>query len=442
MAALDNPIVNVVIRTFNEEDWIKHCLLHVLRQNYDNLVITVVDSGSEDATVNVVKNISDEFPDKILLKTVDVFKPGNAINVGASAVDSDYFICLSAHCIPQASDWVAKYVEFMQSHSNVAGCYGKQLPLSCTHADDARDLLITFGSEIRIQEKEFFFHNANSVIRTVCWVDMPFDNDISHVEDRAWAKRVLSAGWRTAYLPDAAVYHYHGLHQHGSIRSFRASNVLNVMNSMADEPFDKDLMGIIGDDLDIPIVILVPSDFDKTMHIASKAKRLLESLPEKSNIFIVDNTDGEALAANYIKRSNVDTLEGLSLRELMRNILIEVEARRSRVVDALVFFDLRYAHIEAEMGDQCIKLLIDRWLPAVMPAWQDYGNYWIHKDGRFKNLSGSYDLRGKKPAIYKTTLGQGAAIRASIIRSNLPEIPVGEVIWTENEKLLLKEEPC
>ena len=94
------------------------------------------------------------------------------------------------------------------------------------------------------------------------------------------------------------------------------------------------------------------------------------------------------------------------------------------------------------MGDQCIKLLIDRWLPAVMPAWKDYGNYWIHKDERFENLSGSYDLRGKKPAIYKTTLGQGAAIRASIIRSNLSEIPVGEVIWTENEKLLLKDEPC
>ena len=37
------PLVNIVVRTFNEEDWIRSCLTRIFAQNYRNKVVTVVD---------------------------------------------------------------------------------------------------------------------------------------------------------------------------------------------------------------------------------------------------------------------------------------------------------------------------------------------------------------------------------------------------------------
>lgn len=80
--------VNVVVRTFNEEDWIKHCLKEILNQTFSDFVITVVDSGSLDATVNVVQWVADRNPGKVKILHLDKFFPGDAINRGVHAVDS------------------------------------------------------------------------------------------------------------------------------------------------------------------------------------------------------------------------------------------------------------------------------------------------------------------------------------------------------------------
>ena len=436
-----NPKVNIVIRTFNEEAWIKHCLIHLLNQTYDNFAITIVDSGSSDATLKIVDNFISKCPEKIGLKIVDVFKPGNAINVGAMAMESDYFVCVSAHCIPVAVDWISSYVEFMKSNLDVVGAYGRQLPLSCTQADDARDLMITFGADQRIIEKDYFFHNANSIIRTRFWLEHPFDDDVPHVEDRVWAKKVIELGLKTAYLPQAAVYHYHGLHQHGATRSFRAVNVLNVMHSLEERDGPFRVSTLLGSDIDVPLVILIPPGEERKAYVEPKLNSLTSVYINERPIFIVANFDEleKRSGCTFIDRSEVDNALGVSLRELMRNVLSVVEQKVARVVDGLIFYDLGYKHIDPMLGKKCCDILFDQWVSAVMPAWKDYGNYWIQKENGFENIQSTYNLRKEKPALYRSVLGQGGAIRAADLRSDANEISIGEVIWTEDTSLLLKE---
>ena len=143
------PLVNIVVRTFNEEDWIRSCLTTVLAQDYQNKVVTVVDSGSTDATKRIVK----EFPGVSLTEIVD-FLPGKAINAGIEAQASSYVMILSAHCLIKGTKCISLYVDFLEDNLNVAGVYGRQLPLKYTHCDDARDLMLTFGNELRIQRKD------------------------------------------------------------------------------------------------------------------------------------------------------------------------------------------------------------------------------------------------------------------------------------------------
>jgi GT2 family glycosyltransferase len=76
------------------------------------------------------------------------------------------------------------------------------------------------------------FHNANSMIRRSVWMAVPFDEEISGVEDRDWARKVLARGYQIVYEPLASVYHHHGIHQ--GLDPDRAERVVRVIQMIGD----------------------------------------------------------------------------------------------------------------------------------------------------------------------------------------------------------------
>jgi len=56
----NGPKVSVLIPCRNEEDNISRCLNHLLKQDYDNYEICVLDDNSEDATWEIISNYADK----------------------------------------------------------------------------------------------------------------------------------------------------------------------------------------------------------------------------------------------------------------------------------------------------------------------------------------------------------------------------------------------
>ena len=54
-----NPLISVVIPTFNRQKTISYCLTSVLAQTYNNLEVIVVDDCSTDNTVSIINNYPD-----------------------------------------------------------------------------------------------------------------------------------------------------------------------------------------------------------------------------------------------------------------------------------------------------------------------------------------------------------------------------------------------
>jgi glycosyltransferase involved in cell wall biosynthesis len=213
--------VSVVVRTFNEASLIQQVLMQIRNQRSVEVEIILVDNKSNDKTVA----LADPFVDRIL--SIGEFRPGAALNLGIKSAQYENIAIISGHCIPIGQAWLSKLIAPL-ADSRIAGVYGRQIPTSKSSAYDKRDLWTTFGIESRLQTKDPFFHNANSALTKLTWNEFPFDDSVTNVEDRIWAKQLLQHGRLLKYEADAVVDHWHGINHGGDLR--RAENVVRVLD--------------------------------------------------------------------------------------------------------------------------------------------------------------------------------------------------------------------
>jgi len=57
---LDRPLVSVITIVFNGEKYIEHAMQSVLKQSYDNVEYIVIDGGSTDGTLDIIKKYDDQ----------------------------------------------------------------------------------------------------------------------------------------------------------------------------------------------------------------------------------------------------------------------------------------------------------------------------------------------------------------------------------------------
>lgn len=218
-------MISVLIRTKNEEEWIAHCLRAVSQQRGCEFEIVVMDNASSDRTVEIVQ----QFDCRLHTISEPEFSHGRALNRGIAAARGDLIAIISGHCIPANERWLARLAAPF-ADSQVAGVYGRQEPLPDSNDFDKRDLWTTFGLDRRVQVRDWFFHNANSMIRRDVWTRAPFDETLDGVEDRDWAKRTQEQGYVIVYEPRASVFHHHGIHQgRDEKRARRVARVIELI---------------------------------------------------------------------------------------------------------------------------------------------------------------------------------------------------------------------
>ena len=218
---LQEARVSVIVRTFNESEFIGQVLSQIRNQQNCEVEIILVDNDSTDETVS----IANKYVDQIL--HISEFKPGAALNMGIEKAKHENIAIISGHCIPIGLMWLPKLIEPLRN-SEIAGVYGRQIPTNNSNAYDKRDLWTTFGVESKLQSKDPFFHNANSALTKNIWDKYPFNGLATNVEDRIWAQQILGTGLKIRYEADAVVDHWHGINHGGDLK--RAESVVRVLD--------------------------------------------------------------------------------------------------------------------------------------------------------------------------------------------------------------------
>lgn len=198
------PVCSIIIRCCNEEQHIGRLISGILAQNVKETEIIIVDSGSNDATLA----IASRYPVKIIEIKQEDFSFGYSLNIGCAAATGNFLVLASAHVYPVYHDWLEKMLAPFSDH-NIAVVYGKQRGNEMTKYSEHRIFDHWFPETSNLNQDYPFCNNANAAIRKELWEKLPYNEELTGIEDIDWSNRVLGLGYRIAYNADAEVIHVH-----------------------------------------------------------------------------------------------------------------------------------------------------------------------------------------------------------------------------------------
>lgn len=201
---MDEPCCSIVVRCYNEEQHIGRLLSGILQQTVQGVEIIIVDSGSTDGTLSVASS----FPVKILSVRPGDFSFGRSLNVGCRAASGEFIVIASAHVYPVYKDWLDRLLAPF-ADPQVALVYGRQKGNETTKYSEHQVFARWFPPETDLRQDHPFCNNANAAIRRELWERLPYEEDLTGLEDIDWAKRAMHLGYHLAYSAGAEVVHVH-----------------------------------------------------------------------------------------------------------------------------------------------------------------------------------------------------------------------------------------
>ncbi len=233
---VERPLVSVVVVNWNGERYLAPCLESLVRQTYPRLEIVVVDNGSTDGSLALLRR---DWAARVRL----VEHPANlgfagGSNSGIRAAEGEYVALLNNDAVADPG-WVGALVSAAESDPAIGMCASRIYVQDRPGVLDSAGLLISRdgvgrgrgrlepdGAEFARDEDALVPSGCAALYRRAMLDRIGlFDEDFfAYCEDSDLGLRARLAGWRCRYAPSAIVHHrYSG--SAGAYSTFKAFHV-------------------------------------------------------------------------------------------------------------------------------------------------------------------------------------------------------------------------
>lgn len=205
---------SILLLTKNDSQSTSACLSAIYSQkNTDPFEVIAIDSGSTDGTLDVLRR----FPLQLQQIPPETFHHARTRNLAAGYAKGEILVFLSQDAVPASSTWLQTLLSNFED-PNVGAAYGRQLPKQGSSVERQDALSALYGTEKIVKDPTapndfgylyYHFSNVNSALRRSVWRSAQFPEHLKVFEDLGIAKRVLDAGWKIVYEPEAPVFHSH-----------------------------------------------------------------------------------------------------------------------------------------------------------------------------------------------------------------------------------------
>ena len=224
--------VSVIIPTRNGEKSLTDLFAALDRQDLRPLEILVGDTASSDATVEICRRHGAT----IVPIGEGQFDHGGTRSQLAKLATGEIVVFFTQDAIPAATDSLRRLITPLKG--DIACSYGRQLPNRDATPFSAHLRLFNYPPQSSIRSyadrerfglKTVFVSNSFAAYRQGPLEEVGyFKNNLIFGEDTCTLGRLLLAGYRVAYVSEAAVYHSHN---YSLVEEFRRSFDIGVLHS-------------------------------------------------------------------------------------------------------------------------------------------------------------------------------------------------------------------
>jgi GT2 family glycosyltransferase len=216
-------LVSVAVVNWNGAEVLPECLKSLLGLNHKDIEIIVVDNGSSDDSVNIVKRICGDMARVVCLDKNIGFAAG--VNAGFENAGGEFFAALNNDMIAEPS-WLDQPLELFRDKSvGIVSCrqmnyYDRTIADGLYHYVTKELTFMPFGHGREFSSDPLFSEagyvisaNGGSAVfraetfKALGGYDAGF---FGYMEETDFCMRAFLRGWRCAYAPSAVVYHMDG----------------------------------------------------------------------------------------------------------------------------------------------------------------------------------------------------------------------------------------
>jgi rhamnosyltransferase len=202
---MNDPLISLIMRSYNEAWALRETLRALKAQEYRNWELIVIDSGSTDGSVDLIRAAQ---PRHFVQIRARDYNPSRVMNHGMELARSEFGIFLNADATPVDSNWLRPLVKALQD-PQTAAAFGKQIPRPDCRAVFAHDYQRCFGEGRESRGWEHFFSMVSSGLRKDIWSKRGFLEKMQYSEDDEYTRWCRMQGYKIVYCPESVVVHSH-----------------------------------------------------------------------------------------------------------------------------------------------------------------------------------------------------------------------------------------
>ena len=202
---MTTPCASIVMRSFNEGWALKDTLPALAAQEFDRWELIVIDSGSTDGSVDLIRSAA---PAHFVQIAPHEYNPSRVMNHGMRLARASTVLFLNADATPQGPHWMRPLFDALQA-PDVAAAFSRQIPRPDCEAVFAHDYDRCFGPERESAGWDHFFSMVSSGLRRDVWETRGFREDLQFAEDDEYTRWCVAQGYRVVYVPQSVAMHSH-----------------------------------------------------------------------------------------------------------------------------------------------------------------------------------------------------------------------------------------
>ena len=172
-----SPLVSIITPSFNCADYIENTIIKIQNQTYQNIEHIVIDGGSIDNTVEILK----KYQDKITWISEKDTGMYDAINKGFKMANGEILTYINTDDFYESNKTIEIVVDKFKEYKSIDFTYGH-----CSFVDENGRFMYTYKAPKFMKEYSIAFPRGTFAQPTCFWrrkVHKPFDDTLQYVAD-------------------------------------------------------------------------------------------------------------------------------------------------------------------------------------------------------------------------------------------------------------------